>query len=421
MKTTTSSQRILWIIFTTILIDMLGVGILIPIFPLLIIPHSIYRIIPASWSSGEGFILLGWLMTCFPLAQFFCAPILGQLADRIGRKKVLTISIFGTSISYVLFAIGIMSKNIPLMFISRILDGASGGNISVAQAVIGDISTPANRAKNFGLIGMAFGLGFILGPFIGGKLSDSSLVSWFNTSTPFWFAAILSLINALLVFIRLPETLTKVNLQSIDFARPLHNMVRAFSIPGLRNIIPATFLFNMGFTFYTTFWAVVLAEQFNFTQGQIGNFFAYIGIMVVLAQGILVRRLSGKVADYKVLYYSLFGTALCLIGYYCIPITHPQLIYCLPPIMATCNSLTMAFSSALITRVSPENIRGEAMGISSSANALAQAIPAILAGYIASHHARLPILVGAITLFVAGILFRYLFNQQVVRQFAQKG
>lgn len=296
------------------------------------------------------------------------------------------------------------------MFISRALDGASGGNISVAQAVIGDISTPQNRAKNFGLIGMSFGIGFIMGPFFGGRLSDPTVASWFNTATPFWFAASLSFINVILVLKLLPETLKIASNKRLDLTKPIQNIIKAFAAPGLRNIIPSTFLFNAGFTFFTTFWAVVLADQFGFPQSRIGNFYAYIGIMIVFAQGILVRRLSGKVADFKILRYSIIGSGLSVGCYYFISPTHAGLIYVIPPFLAICNALTMAFSSALITRVTPNNIRGEAMGISSSTSALAQAIPSMLAGYIAAHHARLPILVGAIIIIAGGLLFRIIFK-----------
>lgn len=405
-----NNKYILWTIFLTILIDMLGVGILIPVFPMLVAPTSSLRVIPPSWTTAEGFIMLGWLMTCFPIAQFLCAPILGQLADKYGRRQVLALSICGTAFSYVLFAIGILLHNLPLMFVARALDGASGGNISVAQAVIGDISSPQNRAKNFGLIGMAFGIGFVVGPFLGGKLSDPSVVHWFNAATPFWFAAILSAINVISVLQFLPETLKIRSDKRIDLTRPLHNIVKALTSPGLKSVIPATFFFFVGFTFFTTFWGVILAEDFGFSQGHIGNFYAYIGIMIILGQGVLVRRLSGKIEDYKILRFSLFGTAICLMGYYFIPSSHPTWIYFLPPFMAACNTLTMAFSSALITRVTPANIRGEAMGINSSANALAQAIPSILAGYIASYHARLPIMVGSLCVALGGIIFWLIFK-----------
>lgn len=400
-----SSKSILIAIFFTILIDMIGIGILIPIFPMLVVHGSINRIIPLDWSDAQGFMLIGWLLTCFPLAQFICAPILGQLSDRYGRKRVLAISLFGTSISYAVFAIAIATKNIPLMFFSRIIDGATGGNIAVAQAVIGDISAPKDRAKNFGMIGMSFGIGFILGPFLGGKLADPSLVSWFNIATPFWFAAILGMLNVLLIIFNLPETLKVRSDKRIDLHKPIHNIVKGFSLPGIRSIIPATFLWNLGFTFYTTFFGIVLAEKFGFNQGHIGNFFAYMGIMIVFVQGVIVRRLSGKVEEYKVLRFSIIGSGVCVAMYYFVPLSHSGLLYMIPPFMALCNAMSMSFSSALLTKNSPANIRGEVMGINSSANALAQALPGVMAGYIATSHAGLPILVGGLIIICAGLLF----------------
>lgn len=406
------NKKILWTIFITVLIDMLGVGILIPVFPSLVVPHSPLKVIPDNWTTAEGFIMLGWLLSCFPLMQFLCAPILGQLSDKYGRRKVLALSIVGTASSYILFAIGIFTRNLPLLFISRALDGASGGNISVAQAAIGDISSPENRAKNFGLIGMAFGVGFIIGPFIGGVLSDHNTVSWFNAATPFCFAAIISIINVILILKFLPETLEVKSTKRIDITKPIANIYKALTSDGLKNILPASFFANIGFTFYTTFWGVVLAEEFHFSQSGVGNYFAYVGIMIILAQGVVVRRLSGKIDDYKILRFSMFGTGCCLFAYHFIPTELPMLIFLVPPFMATFISLTMAFTSSLITRVTPANIRGEAMGIASSVNALAQSIPGMLAGYIAAHHARLPVLVGSIFLFIGGLIFWKIFKPE---------
>lgn len=411
MLNVTLSKKILWIIFLTIFIDMLGIGILIPVFPMLIVAGSEYNVIPLGWTSGQAFIMAGWLLATFPIAQFFCTPILGQMSDKYGRKKILAVSITGTALSYLLFAYAIISKNIPLMFASRILDGASGGNISIAQAVIGDISEPAKRARNFGLIGVALGLGFVFGPFVGGKLSDASLVSCFNAATPFWFAAALSAINIALVLKFLPETAQVKANANVNYFKPIHNIKLAFKSVNLRVIILVVFLFNAGFTFFTTFWGVVLAEQFGFSAGQIGNFFAYMGIMIILGQGMVVRRLSGKVADFKVLRLSIVGAGLCLLVYYIITPAQHAWIYYIPPLLATFMALTKAFSNSLITRITATDKLGEAMGINSSASALANAIPALLAGYIASHHARLPILVGSITMILAAIIFRRLYKE----------
>jgi MFS transporter, DHA1 family, tetracycline resistance protein len=405
-----SNKKILWIIFLTVFIDMLGIGILIPVFPMLVAPTSSFKVTPSSWTTAEGFIMAGWLMATFPLMQFIFTPVLGQFADLYGRRKILTLSISGTAISYALFAIGIITKSIPLLFISRALDGASGGNISVAQAVIGDISAPGNLARNFGMIGIALGLGFILGPSIGGVLSSPSFISWFAPDTPFWFAAVLSAVNFILVLKLLPETLKVTHHNPIDITRPIHNIIKAFSATKLRNIIPAVFLFNAGFTFFTTFWGVVLTERFSFNQGQIGGFFAYLGVMVVLAQGLVVRRLSGKITDYKILYYSIIGAGICLFSYYFVPINRIACIYYLTPFLAIFIALTKAFSSALIIRTTPAQIRGEVMGINSSSTALANALPAILAGYIAATQTILPVLVGGVTVILGGILFIFMFN-----------
>ncbi len=407
-----ASKNVLPIIFLTIFLDMLGIGILVPIFPMLVVPHSPFKITPIAWSMQDGFVMAGWLMAAYPLAQFICTPILGQLADKYGRKKVLSLSIGGTVVAYLLFAFAITSKNLPLLFFARIIDGCSGGNISVAQAVIGDISNPKDRAKNFGLIGIALGLGFVCGPFLGGKLSDPSVIHWFNLTTPFIFAAGLGLVNLLLIIFILPETLLVSKDQRINLTRPLHNLLKAFQIKQLKNILPATFMFNAGFTFFTTFWGIILANKYNFTGGQIGNFFAYMGIMIILAQGMVVRRLSGKVQDYVVLRYSIIGTGMCLLGFYFISATRssPNFIYYIPPFLAIFVALTKAFSGALLTRITPDKIRGEVMGINSSLNALAQAIPAILAGYVATYNAVLSVLVGSIATIIGGILFISMFK-----------
>ncbi len=403
-----SNTKILQVIFLTIFLDMLGIGILIPIIPLLVLKTSIFCIIPASWSMSQALVMGGWLMATYTLFQFICAPILGQYSDKFGRRPVLIFSILGTAISYLIFAYAIYCKNIPLMFLARSIDGATGGNISVAHAVIGDISIPAKRARNFGIVGMALGSGFILGPFVGGKLSDPMMVGWFTSYTPFIFASLLCFLNVLLILWFLPETLV-VNTISVDLARPFNNIFRAFNDKELRNIIPAMFLFNAGFTFFTTFWGVILASKFFYNQSQIGNFFAYFGVMVVLAQGVIVRRLSGKIADYKVLRISIIATGFCILTYYFISFDHVSYIYFIPPIMAIAIALTKAFSTALLTRITKVEIRGEVMGINSSSNALSGTIPALIAGYLASGHIMYPVLIGGMCTILGGLFFIYKF------------
>lgn len=377
-------KRVLPVVFLTVFIDMLGFGVLIPVIPQLFgNPDSPFFLLPASFPLSTAYLLLGLLLASFPFAQFLAAPILGQLSDRYGRKKVLAISLVGTCASYVLFAIGLILRNIPLLFAARLLDGFTGGNISVAQAAIADVTEPKDRAKSFGMIGAAFGLGFILGPFIGGKLSDPSVVSWFGAATPFWFAAILSLINIISVLVRFPETVAhpKHGL-AIRWHEAFVHLRRAFSLRGMRALFASIFLYSSGFGFFVTFLGVFLVARFGFTQGGIGDYFAFVGVCIVLSQGLVVRALSGKVQEASILRFSMIGTGLSIL---LAVLSHtPWLLYVSAIPMAIANGLTLANTTSLVSRSAGPEIQGEILGINSSLQALSQLFAPLIAGGIAS-------------------------------------
>jgi DHA1 family tetracycline resistance protein-like MFS transporter len=220
-----------WIIIFTIVLDTLGIGILVPVVPQLLgNPASPHYLLAADVSLGTGYILLGGMVAMYPIMQFFATPVLGQLSDRYGRRPILALSLFGTALGYVLFAVGILLKSIPLLFVARALDGLTGGNVSVAQAAIADLTLPKDRTKNFGLIGAAFGFGFILGPFLGGTLADPSVVSWFTAATPFWFAAILATFNTLSVLWFFSETNQHLRPIEVEFARSVRNIAKAYAL-----------------------------------------------------------------------------------------------------------------------------------------------------------------------------------------------
>lgn len=392
-------------IFLTIFLDMMGIGILIPVFPLLISHTSEFCVTPSTWSQGDSYIMSGWLLATYPLCQFIMSPILGQLSDRYGRKKILMISILGTAISYLLFGLAILYKNITGLFIARIIDGLSGGNISIAQAVIGDISEPEKRARNFGLIGVSIGIGFIMGPAIGGILSSPNVYHLFDAATPFWFAAVLAFINCWLIHKNFNETLRFVKTSEIYLTKSIMNIRQIFSLGKLKNIIFVMFLYNFGWSFFTAFWGIILAQKFDYSQTQIGLFFAYLGVMIVLAQGGVVRRLSGKANEVVVLKIALLISGLSLSVYYFTSKNHVELIYWVTPVLAIGSALVKSFSSSLITKLANENRLGEAMGINSSSNALAQVFPMLCAGYIAYFNVESTVLFGSVTIVLSWLLF----------------
>ncbi len=403
-------------IFVTVFIDLVGLGIVIPVLaPLFLSPTS--SVFSAGTSMATRNLMLGLLIASYPIAQFFGAPILGAWSDRIGRKKIFLLSLAGTFVGYLIFGFGILQGSLPLLFLSRMVDGFTGGNLSVAQSAIADLSDQKTKAKNFGLIGMAFGLGFVLGPYIGGKLADPTFVSWFNFSTPFFFAALLCASNITLVVLMFRETL-KTSLESeVSVFSGFKNLKKALGMKGLRNVFGVVFLFNFGFTFFTQFFPVFLIEKFHFTQGNIGDFFAYLGIWVAITQGLIVRPLAKKYPPQKILVISILLLALAFPPFL-LPSSSIWL-YAIVPFMAIFNGLTQPNVNALVSNMAGRESQGEILGINQSIRSVAQSLPAIISGVIVSINSSFPTIVAAISMFAAWIVFIAIYKSSNHEMFHQ--
>ncbi len=394
------------IILFTVFVDVLGLGILIPVIPILLAdPASPHYLLPAGWTLDRGYITLGFLLAVFPFMQFLSAPILGQLSDKYGRKRLLALCLAGTSGGYALFALAIIIKSIPLLFIARAIDGITGGNIAIAQAAIADISKPSDRVKNFGLMGATFGVGFIVGPFLGGVLSDSSIMPWFSAATPFWFATALAFLNTVFVSYFFPETNREIKRHlQINWRQSLQHIAAAATHARLRVVFLSNFFFQGGFTFFTTFFSVFLFSRFGVTQSQIGTYFAVIGVCIALGQALVVRRLSGKFQPASILRVTLILVGLYLPLHF-LPAAWWQMFF-LAPLFAVLVSLTQSNMTGQVSLSAAGSVQGEVLGINASVQALAQSVPPVLTGFIAaSLSPSAPIVVAAITILLAGLIF----------------
>lgn len=401
-------------IFITALIDLLGFGIVIPVLaPLFLDVENSF--LPVDYTFEARNILLGLVVASYSFAQFIGAPILGAWSDKYGRKKMLLVSIFGTAIAYFLFGISILTGNLWLMFGSRIFDGFTGGNISVLYSAVADVSKGQEKVRNFGLIGMAFGIGFILGPFIGGKLADSNFVSFFDYATPFWAGGILSTINLFLVMIFYKETLKTPIQTPVSLLTGLFHIKKAFSYKNLRVIFTVILLLTLGFSFFTQFFSVFLIEKFDYQEGDIGNIFAYIGVLIALVQGLLLRPISKRFKPSTIIKFCGIGLAIALM--FTIVPSKDIYLYLILPFVAITHGLLLPNYNTVVSDLSDEDSQGEIMGINQSMQAIAQGIPPIIAGIIVAFNINYPIIAASLLTVLGWLVFVLFFGKKKERKY----
>ncbi len=394
-------------IFLTVFIDMLGIGIIIPVIPALFFEDS-SGFFSAGVSMDQRSILYGILVACYPFMQLFGAPMLGALSDRHGRKPLLSISLVGTMIGYLLFAFAILQGNIYLLFFSRMLPGFTGGNIAIILSAIADISDAKSKAKNFGLVGAAFGIGFILGPALGGILADNTIVSWFNHATPFWLTAGLTFINLVVVQFRFPETLQEKSETPVNLFRGLRNVRKSFRQPHLRVIFTVILLLSLGFSFFTQFFSVYLIQKFEYTEKNIGFLYGWIGIWLAFTQGFIVRRMSGKVSSAMVLNYSILALSVSL-ALILLP-DQSFWFYIINPLIALSQGITSPNMTTVVSEQALANQQGEILGINQSMQSLGQIFPPLLAGYLNTINGDFPLLAAAVFTMAGWLVYVFIFR-----------
>ena len=285
-------------IFITILIDVIGFGIIIPVFPKLI-----SEMIHGSISDASRYG--GWLMFAYAITQFVCAPILGNLSDQYGRRPIILGSLFGFAIDYLFLA---LAPSIGWLFIGRILAGVTGSSFTTASAYIADISTPEKRAQNFGMVGAAFGLGFIIGPVLGGLLGQ------YGSRIPFFAAATLALVNGLYGYFILPESLTKENRRTFSWKRanPIGSLIQLKRYPVIMGLIGSLVCIYIAGHAAQSTWTFFTMEKFHWDEKMVGYSLGMVGLCVAIVQGGLIRFINPKLGQKRSIYW---GLTLYIIGF----------------------------------------------------------------------------------------------------------
>lgn len=370
-------KKALRVLFFTLMLDMIGLGMVIPIIPIIFTDPSSPSFLLEGYSVQGQYLIAGLITALFGIMLFFAAPILGELSDVYGRRRLLMLGVGTLAFSQLLFGFGIEMKSLALLFVSRAIAGLAGANFSIAQASIADVSGPHERAKNFGLIGAAVGIGFILGPVIGGFIASASG----SASAPFWFSGMLGIVNVALVTFLLPETrkTSTAERKRFHLLRGVDNIRSAFRDKDAFPIYAANFFYISGFAFFTSFEGILLVNRFSQSEAQIGSFFGFVGIWIVITQAFILRFLSSRYTEIAIVRIALFLLASTIVFY---PFAPNMLwLFAIVPFTAIPNGLSMANMTALVSKSVSAEKQGAALGINGSLGALSNGLVPLLAGF----------------------------------------
>jgi len=394
------------IIFLIVFTDLMGFGVIIPLLPFY----------AREFAASNVQVTL--LFSVYSVCQLVASPVLGMLSDRYGRRPILVLSQAGSAVGYVVLAMATVGQwerpevGLALVFLSRVIDGISGGNISTAQAYISDVTTPANRAKGMGLLGAAFGIGFAVGPALGGLLGH------FDVSYPAYAAAIFCSVAALLTYFKLPESRwlrtggvkpkgekyesaveAKMWFHPAQFKPVLENAA-------LVQLQCIWFLSMSAFVMLEAVFAIYLADRFGYGPVQVGWFFAYVGLVITIVQGGLIGRLTKVFGEWPLTIVGPLLVTVAMFGYAQLDrnvawVGVAFLLLC-GTLNAAGRSLQTPTLSSLVSKFAPQQLQGVTFGLYHGLGSLARVVGPVAAGYLYERHHTAPFMVaGIITLVVA--------------------
>ncbi len=348
-------------ILISVMLDSMGIGLIMPVMPDLIQEVE-------GQGLGEAAVWGGILATIFAAMQFIFGPTVGSLSDRYGRRPVLIISLVIMAFDYVLMA---LAHTIWLLIIGRIIGGITAATQATSAAYMADISKPEEKAANFGLIGAAFGVGFVIGPLFGGILAE------YGTRAPFWAAAFLAMANAVFGYYVLPETVTDRIRRPFEWRRanPLGAFKNIGDLPGLKRLMLITFVYTIAFFVYPGVWAYFGAERFDWGPGMIGLSLGVFGIGIAIVQGLLIRPILRLVGDRNAV---ILGLSIDVLAFVALAfVTNGWVALALTPLTAL-GSIAGPALQGIMSRTASDSQQGELQGTVTSINAVATIVAPLL-------------------------------------------
>ncbi|MFC6796340.1 MULTISPECIES: MFS transporter [unclassified Haladaptatus] len=388
-----SSRRTISIVFTVVFLDLLGFGIIIPILPFYV------------RAFGADELVIGLLAASYSAMQFLFAPVLGNLSDRRGRRPIILISVFGSAIAWTLFG---LAEGLALLFVSRMLAGAMGGNIAAAQAYVADVTPPEERAKSLGLLGAAFGLGFIFGPGIGAVFTFQVVVDFFQGlipwvtinqfSLPSFVAAFLALMNFLVAYRFLPES-REIADEPVAYESQLTQLKNAILNEDLRGLLVAFFLISFAFSGVQIMFIPYVADIYGYSESQSALLLTYIGVLGVIVQGGLIGRLTNRYTESRL---TVFGAALLTVALFGIPsapllgeLVFPSLtgvasfltnqllaLLAVLAVLSLGNGIVNVSLTTIVSQKASADRQGSALGLTQGSGSLARTFGPVLMGGI---------------------------------------
>jgi len=378
----------LFVLLLTIFLDMLGFGIIIPILPIF------------TKELGAQDYQIGLIAMIYPIMNFFFAPMWGTLSDRHGRRPIILVSVFITGIAYLVFA---QVNGLIILFFSRMLSGIGSANISVAQAYIADVTTPHERTKKLGFLGAAFGIGFIIGPTLGGYLKSISApghVDWVGYVT-----ASMSFVNLGLAYFLLPESLKKKRADAPFNFKVVTGIVKELKKPSIRELLLINFIFIAAFMLMQMACSLMWKEVDGLDDKQIGYVFAFTGLATAVVQGALVGRMVKWIGERKMLTYGIF---FMIAGLVMLPLVGES--YFIPfelvglALIAMANGcLTPSITSMISKYADPKDV-GQVLGVNQSFGSLARAAGMGISGFLYGMNFHVPFFVGALLMAICFLL-----------------